>query len=227
MPALKQAVPIAVSMYALKFASKQASIIPGLDRLGRHAPAAVAVALIPASAWAAKMAKLKPRWKTGLAMGAGLNALDVLLRTYMPANVKEMLGMNAVGDYVEIGDYVGIGAYEAEMGDYVGIGDTEGYSTSLGAEEDLGQLEQELGTDWQELGASAADEARMDSFSSSQIGSGIGTPRSSHFMKAIPARAFAAPVPDRSFVKAVPPATAKYDSAKKVYTGIFGGGYGC
>jgi hypothetical protein len=228
MGSLRQALPIAVSMFGIKAISKQADRIPGLSSaLGAHAGPVVAVAMIPVSAFLAKRVKPLRKYKGAIAVGAGLNALDVVLRAYMPADVKNMLGMGQDGIYAEMGDYVEIGQYTEElgmgdyveiggMGDYVEIGDTEGYSTSLGAEEDLG-LMQELGE----------EPSRMQSFSSSQIGSGIGTPRSSGFVKKVPAKTFAKPVPSRSFVKAVPEFTSNYDNPKKLYTGNFAGGFGC
>ena len=44
---------------------------------------------------------------------------------------------------------------------------------------------------------------------------------------AVPTTSMVAAVPARSFTKAVPAVTAQYDKSNRLYTGIFGGGFGC
>jgi hypothetical protein len=103
------------------------------------------------------------------------------------------------------------------MGEYVGMGEY----VQMGAEEELGfGMEEELGLE-AELGA-------IEYGPSSQIGQGIGSnwgPAGARgsLVRQVPERAFTAPVPQRSFIKAVQPAGVHFDKAASVYTGSFAG----
>jgi len=206
---IKKAFPIAVSLYGARVVSRKVlPLVPGLSALGRFAPAAGAGLLIVAASYLTRKGGLR-KYRDTVMLGLGLNAIDVLANTFMPANVKAMVGLSDAEPLYDgaMGEYVAIGEYESEMGEYVSIGAEEelGEYVSIGAEEELGSL---------------GDGA----FLNQGIGTGIGMP-SGELVKGVPQRAMVAPVPQRSFVKNVPPATAAFDNLSDLYTGIFRGGY--
>jgi hypothetical protein len=206
MDAVKKAIPVGVAMYAGRIICRGVlPRVPVLNSLGQHAAPVGAAGLVVAASYLTRKGKLA-KYRQEALMGLGLNFLDIALTTYAPASVKAYIGLgqediydSAFGEYVDVGEYLDVGAYE-EMGEYV----------QMGAEEELG-LEEELG-----MGGAADD---------LQIGTGIGTPRSS-MVRQIPGRAMSAPVPSRSFTKEVPGVGAGYDKMANLYTGIFGGGFG-
>jgi hypothetical protein len=213
----KGALPVAVSLYGARYVSNRLlPLVPGLDGLGRHAAPVGAALIAVLGNYASKRIGFLSRRREAVMLGVGLNLVNVVLETYMPANIKAMVGMGNDEDLYDaaltgVGEYVSIGDYEAEMGEYVSIGAEEelGEYVSIGAEEELGM--------GQDGGA----------FLSNGIGTGIGSPATPGLVKAVPRRAMVAPVPARSFTKEVPAATSAFDNLSKLYTGIFAGGFGC
>lgn len=212
--AIKKAAPIAASLYGARAISRGLfPRIPGIDRLGRHAAPVASVGLLALAAFATRKGKLAKHRSTIL-LGMGLNVIDVVMKAYVPANVKAYIGMGAtplydgpMGEYVAVGD---VPPLSEPMGEYVEMGDY----IEMGASEELGLgLEQELGLE-SEMGMGGAP---------LQIGTGIGNPWPS-MEKPVPARAFSAPVPQRSFVKPVPQVGPGYDNLSTLYTGNFAGG---
>lgn len=226
---IKRAVPVVASIYGTRWLSQQAiPRIPGLDRLGGHVKPVGALLMLVGGAFLTKRVKFLSRWRNDILLGMGINVIDTALSTYMPASVKAQMGMlgddeniydRALGEYVQLGnadgmgEYVQLGNYVSEMGEYV----------QLGAEEELG-MEEELGIE-EELGL-----AGVEYGPASQIGTGIGSnwgpvDRPGGLTRRVPRRAFAAPVPSRSFVKQVPEAGPGFDKLSRLYTGVFAGGF--
>jgi hypothetical protein len=233
---LKRAFPVAIAFYGGKVltamlsgtnstapaatatapaaAPAPTSGLPGFDKLGQHAGPVGALGLLVAGGFlTSRIGFLRAR-REQVMLGLGLNAIDTLARAYMPASVKKQIGLGndeAIYDSAlrGAGEYVNIGAYESEMGEYVNIGAYEsemGEYVNIGAEEDLGSL--------------------GDAASELQIGTGIGTP-SGPMLAPVPSRAMVAAVPSRSFTETVPTVGGGFDDLRKLYTGIFRGGYGC
>jgi hypothetical protein len=207
---MKQVLPIAGSLYAARLISgKLAGRIPGLGAIPENMRSpALAVGLLVAGHFGTKKVKALRKHRYPIMIGLGLNAIDKLLSAFAPASVKEMVG---VGEYVQIGDYypapplqdnITLAEYVA-VDDYVQIGDME---QDLGMEMDLGLLEAGMG----------------DDFADRHLG---GVSRSS-MTAPIGRMDYRAPVPARSFTKAVPHITDNFDNPDRLYTGIFGGGFG-
>lgn len=212
--AAKVAVPVAASLYLTRFASSKAGMIPvigpQLERLGRARRPIVAALMVLAGnvlTGPGRFGFLR-KFRTGVMLGTGINLVDAIVSAIAPDTVKGMFGLSdadgiydeALSEYTQVGDYVEVGDYEEEMGDYIAVG----------AEEDLG-MEQEMGFE-QEMG---------DPLDRDYLG---GTGRGDMVAPVGHSRMLAA-VPRRSFTKEVPGLTDRYDAGKKVYTGIFAGGF--
>jgi hypothetical protein len=113
-----------------------------------------------------------------------------------------------IGQYVTVDDYVSIDG--TPLNDQLTL---DGYEEALGLEQDLG-MEMDLGDMYADLG---------DDFANRHLG---GVSRSA--MRApIGHKKYLAPVPERSFTAAVPHINdMTFDKPDKLYTGIFGGGFG-
>lgn len=211
--AVKAAVPVALSLYAARFASSWlAPRIPGLDRLPMQAQGPVmagAVALL--AHFGTKKIGFLQRHRGAIMLGVGLNAIDSLLSAFAPASVRGMFGLS---EYVRIDGTGGMGDYfeinggqpiddEMALSEYISVGELE---------EELGDVQEELGVE-EELGATALDRAYLGGMPSSAL------------MKPIPREAMLAPIPHRSFTKEIPRANTHFDNPRALYTGIFDGGF--
>jgi hypothetical protein len=211
---LKQAAPVAVSMYGSRFLSglmrKHAGKIPGFSALGMHAAPVTAGLLLVAGTYVTKKGRLA-KMRREILIGMGLNFIDTALTTYAPPSVKAYisLGQNnedvysEMGEYVKMGEYVRMGddAY-SEMGDYI----------EVGAEEELGMME-ELGV-MEEMGQADL-----------QIGTGIGQPAGAGMLKPVASKSFVGPVGSKSFVKEIPGVGPGHNAMSSLYQGIFKGGF--
>lgn len=216
MSVVRAAAPVALSVYlARTITSKVSPMIPGIDKLGTFARPATALGVVALAHFGTK--RVLQRFRTQILIGAGINLVDALVSAFAPTDIKSMFGVGDYGlygrslsEYVGTGEYMGGGAEPIDddiaLSDYISV---DGVSEELGAmqeelglEEDLGALREELGDD--RLG-----------------GVSQGT-----MLKAVPQRSFVAPVPARSFTRAVMPAGGGYDNENVLYTGIFSGGFG-
>jgi hypothetical protein len=227
MAAVKQAIPVALSLYGARALSyKLAPRIPGLDRLqfgGRDFSGAAMAGLVMFGAHmlTKKVAKLR-KWRSGIMIGTALNLIDNVVSAVAPAEVKSMFGLgdtelySAQGEYVEIGEYV-------EVGDAPPIDDDITLSDYI----EVGQIEEELGLDVEEeLGMGVEEElGALPGAAWQRPNLGGVTPSS--MLKPIGKRQMIAPVPARSFTRKVPQAGPGYDKPGVLYTGIFSGGFGC
>jgi hypothetical protein len=222
---VKQAAPVALSLYGTRFATGALKTrLPMMDKLqfgGRDFSGTAVAALL---AFGAHMATSKvkglKKHRQGILIGAGINLIDNLLSAVAPDSVKGMFGLaggydKALADYVEVGDYLQVGQAppiddDITLSDYVEVG---------GVEEDLGAIEAELGMLEQDLGLEQAMGA-ADPLSRKYLG---GVARGS-MLAPVGHQKLLAPVPARSFTKAVPEATAQYDNPRSLSTGIFAGG---
>lgn len=203
----KKALPIAAALYGTRFLTNTFGYrIPGIDRLGRGAKPAVAALAIVAGHFATRKGPLA-KYRGAILLGLGINLVDSVMQAVAPDNVRSMFGLSgagvydrAMGEYMQLNDYV-------QIGDYI----------EVGAEQDLGALEQELGGLEQELGADD------DGLSRPLLG---GVPQSA-MMAPVGRRQMVAAVPERSFVSQVPGFNGStFDEGDRLYTGIFGGGFG-
>lgn len=228
MGVLKQALPVAASLYGTRFLGGMFKTkLPGMDKLqigGRDFSGTAVAALL---AFGAHMAtkKVKPlkKYRQGIMIGAGINVIDNLLSAIAPDSVKAMMGLSgdgvydrALSDYVEVGDYLQVGNVppiddDIALSDYIEVGDVE---------EDLGAVEAELGMLEQDLGLEQAMGGAADPLSRAKLG---GVARGS-MLAPVGRQQLLAPVPARSFTKVVPEASAQYDNPKSLSTGIFAGG---
>ena len=224
MGAVRQAVPVALSLYGARALSfSLAPRIPGLDRLqfgGRDfsGTAMAGIVLFGAHILTKRIAGLR-KWRGGIMVGTALNFIDNLVSAVAPAEVKSMFGLGndtlyaPVGEYVEIGEYIEIGDAppiddDITLSDYIEVGQVE---------EELGMITEELGVE-EDLGALPSNAWQRPN---------LGGVMPSSMLKQIPQRQMLAPVPARSFTKKVPQAGPGYDKPGVLYTGIFSGGFGC
>lgn len=209
---MKQAVPVVASLYATRLLLNQPFVqkIPGIDKLGKHATPLLAVGAVALAHFATRT-KFLSKWRGGILLGTGLNAVDTLIRAYAPANVQSMMGLQPLSDYIQLGD-----VYDEALGDYV----------NLSAEEDLGDYVQ-MGDDGleSEMGMLESEMGDTGTASQLQIGTGIGQRAGAGMLRPVPARSMVKAVPERGFVKEVPDVTEAYDDARVLYKGIFSGGY--
>lgn len=209
MGAVKSALPVAGSLYLSRFLIGQfGGLVPFVGNLGSFARPALSGVWLAIAHFVGK--KFLPKYHGAIMMGAGLNLVDSLVSAFAPASVKGMFGLS---------DYISIGG----MGEYVQLPGMSDY-IEVGAEEDLGALEQELGLE-QEMGDdnSPAVAAASGGLTNPLMG-GItqGT-----LVSPIPSQSMVAAVPARSFTKQIPGVTQGFDKGDHLYTGIFGGGFGC
>lgn len=237
MDAVKMALPIAASLYGGKFlTTKLVGVMPEAMRsslrdvggFNMQKPVA-ALAVFGAGFYGTKKLKGKAgKMRPSIVLGLGINVVDAFVCTFAPGDVCGTLGVkseetsadadapSAASDYVQVGEYMGIGNVppiddDITLADYVEIGDLEA---------DLGALESELGLS-AELGAEE-DLGRVGGFANRHLG---GVHRN-EMLKQIPSARMTAPVPARSFVGKVPHAGQGFDADSRLYTGIFGGGFG-
>lgn len=216
MDAVKAALPIAGSLYLTRFIiNRVGPSIPGIDKLqvGGYnlAKPVLSAGMVAIAHYGTKKGMLN-KWRSGIMLGTALNLIDSLVSTFAPADVRGMFGLagdgiysQAMGDYVQVGDYVSVNGMPIDdditLSDYV----------EVGAEEDLGAIEEELGL-LEDLGDGFDDR-------------GLGGVHRGSMLRGIGQQAMVAPIPARSFTKQVPHAGAGYDKDSVLYTGIFSGGF--
>jgi hypothetical protein len=217
---MKQAIPIAISMYVSRAATRKLSGagLPGISSLSAQVRGPVVAGLIFGGAHLATK-KVKPlkKHRFGIMIGTGLNLIESVISAFAPADVKSLLGVPAAtGEYVEVGDYVrvGMGEYVPPIDDNIALND---YITVGAVEEELGAIQQELGLE-EELGLEyplglGAAPAWQRPY--------LGGVAPSDMMKAIPHERMLAPIPARSYTKEIPAASAAYDDPSSLYAGIF------
>jgi hypothetical protein len=215
MGAVKQAAPIAISLYLTRFIiAKVGPRIPLIDKLpGQVQQPAVAGLMVVAANYATKKGPLA-KWRTGIMLGTSLNLVDTLVKAFAPDTVKSMFGLGdsgiydqALGEYATVGDYLEVGAEPID--DDIALSD---YVEMSGVEEELGALQEELGVE-EELGADGMGPRRLGGVSQGMM------------LKALKSSSPIGVVPTRSFTKAVPHAGAGYDNPSALYTGVFSGGF--
>ncbi len=203
----KQAAPVLLGLYGARLlVNKIGPMIPGLSGLGTAQKPVLAVAAVLGMNFATKKVAALAKYRTALMLGTTLAALDTLFTAFAPASVKGLLGMGGMGDYVQMGDYLSVGATPIDddiaMSDYIAVGaDGVEQELGMGAEQELGAVEEELGNDL--LG-----------------GVGQGS-----MLSPVPSRQFLSPVPARSFTSQIPAAGGSYDNAGQLYQGVFRGGF--
>lgn len=207
---LSMLLPVGVTLYGVRaISNKLVGRIPGISYVpAQFQGVTVAALFLGAAHFATKKVRVLAKFRTGAMLGAGLNLLDQVVAAFAPANVKAMVGVGDIydmglGEYAQVGDYMQVNGPiddDIALSDYVGIS---------GVEEDLG-LDQELGLE-AELG---------DSLSRAYLG---GVSRDS-MLKQIGSRSMLAPVPDKSFTKAIGRAGSGFDD-DSIYAGIFQSGF--
>ncbi len=237
------AAKVAGATYVARIASTQIGMrIPMISTLEVGGKAigrpVVSLGLLVAGNYATKKVAMLKKHRAAILLGFGLNLVDSLVSAFAPEDLKAQIGVGdsdglyneAVGGYVEIGDYVEIGHAPpiddditlAGLSDYIEVGDI---AAELGAMQDENSLlaatgaEAELGMLQSELG----DHTQAPAWQRPRLGGVMPT----SMLKPIPSRQMLAPIPARSFTKQIPQAGAGYDKASVLYTGIFGGGFGC
>lgn len=205
---IKGAIPVLASLYGTRaVVGLLGAHVPGIASLGALAQPLLSIGAIFGLQFAAGKVSFLGRHRNELMIGAGLAALDSLVRAFAPAAVKSMIpGLGGVGDYVQMGDYIAVGAAPLDdnmtLSDYIAVGG-DGIQEELGLEEELG-VDEELGD--ATLGGVMGSQGRL--------------------LAPVPSRSFLAPIPARSFTKTIPPAGTNYDNPGQLYNGIFGGGFG-
>lgn len=237
--ALKQALPMALTLYLSRYASTQiATAAPQIGTsLGAYARPVMSIGLLGLGWFATAKVNFLRQWQPGILAGLGINVFDSLMTAFAPVNVRSMFGLSGLGEYLTVGaiplndgtslgEYLTVGALEemgGGMGDYI----------EVGAEEDLG-LDQELGLDM-ELGDDDSGVATATAVNPGPVtvpSIGLTNPLMGGYgqgsmVTAVPTTSMVAAVPARSFTKQVPAVTSQYDKSNRLYTGIFGGGFGC
>lgn len=240
---MKSVIPVAGSLYVSRLISgRLAGKIPGLDRVPEHfrSPVLAAALLAGGHYLTGKKGPVKmlQKHRTGIMTGLGINFLDKVIGAFAPSHIKTMFGISnygediygpALDDYVSVDDYVAVGNAppiqdDITLSDYVAVGQYggEGLEEELGQDiyQDLGQdIYQDLGVEM-DLGTTMAEplgfaDRRLGGVHRNQMRAPIGHKR------------YTAPVPARSFTKQVPQFGDQFDASDRLYTGIFGGGYGC
>lgn len=208
----KRAAPVLIGLYGARLlVSKLGPKIPGVSALGTFQGPALAIGTVLLTSYATKKVGALAKYRSEILLGTGLAALDALISAFAPASVKSMIGVGdvydrALGEYVQMGEYIenvaGARPVNDGMGEYVQL---------TGAEEELG-LDEELGLE-EELGL--GDQG--------SYGEGVTHQDNLH---AIPSQPYLTPVPQRSYVKPIGPASTMQDNPRSYYTGIFAGGAG-
>lgn len=202
---LKRAIPVVASFYGTRaIVARVAPMLPGVSSLGSFAGPVVGGLAVLGANFATRKVSFLAKHRQEIMLGVGFSLVDSLFQAFAPASVKAMIGMS---DYVQMGDYIAVGATPIDdnmtLSDYIAVGG-DGVQEELGLEEELGSVQEELGT--------------VD------IGGVMGGGRS--LLAPVPAQSFLKPIPDRSFTKVIPPAGTNYDNAGQLYGGIFGGRFG-
>ncbi len=210
MSILKQALPVAASLYAARFITgKYMASVPGISSLPAKAQQpAIAALLAVAGHFATQKVKPLKKHRTGIMTGLAINLIDKIFAAVAPSVATQV----GVGDYVAIGQYMTVdGAPPIDdnitLADYVSV---DGYEEALGMEQDLGMIEQDLGM-----------EMDLGDFANRNLG---GVSRSA-MQAPIGHKSFLAPVPARSFTAPVPDFSDSFDKPSKLHTGIFSGGF--
>jgi hypothetical protein len=219
---MKQALPMAASLYGARFIiNKFGPSVPGVNQLGTTwTKPVLSGALLGAGmlfTGAGKLGFLR-KWRFGILAGLGINVIDSVVSALAPPDIKAMVGLAGMGEYMTLSGYPPI---SSGMGEYVQFGTNQemGDYIEVGTEEDLGALQSELGLE-SELGDDPA----------TVVPSTMGTPLmggAGSMIQAVPTTAMVAAVPGRSFTSEVQPASAQYDKQDRLATGIFAGGFGC
>jgi len=197
----KQAVPVLLGLYGTKILiSKFGGMIPGVSSLGAFTQPALSIGALFLIKFLAKHVGAVAKYQTPLMLGAGMSALDGIIKAIVPSTALASAGLS---DYIAVGDYVAVGAMPIDdniaMSDYIAVG-SDGVQEELGLEEELG-VEEELGNDM------------------------LGGVSSGTMLKQVPGRQFLEPVPARSFTKQIGNAGSSFDQSDALYAGIFRGGY--
>lgn len=135
---LKQAAPVAAGFYLSRIAvgaveTKMPAVVDTvLNKLGSHKKPVVSILVALGVNFLGGKVRAISKYRSGLVLGAGLNAVDTLVRSYMPASIAGLIG---AGDY-----YDQLEGYQYDTGDYV---ETSDY-VETGAEEELGDAEYDL-----------------------------------------------------------------------------------
>lgn len=202
---LKRAIPVVASFYGTRaIVARVAPMLPGVSSLGSFAGPVVGGLAVLGANYATRKFSMLAKHRQEIMLGVGFSLVDSLFQAFAPASVKAMIGMS---DYVQMGDYIAVGATPIDdnmtLSDYIAVGG-DGVQEELGLEEELGSVQEELGT--------------VD------IGGVMGGGRS--LLAPVPSQSFLKPIPDRSFTKVIPAAGTNYDNASQLYGGIFGGRFG-
>jgi hypothetical protein len=203
----KQALPVLIGLYGSRLVvSKLGPMIPGVSALGGFAGPALAIGAVVGLNFATKKVGALAKYRNELMLGAGLAALDTLVKAFMPASVQGMIGVGDIYDQAMLGEYVAVGDYLAVGGTPIDDDIAMSDYIQVGAEEELGGVQEELGVE-EELGNDM-----------------LGGVSQSSLMKQVPGRRFLEPVPSRSFTKEIRNAGAGYDNPAALYQGVFRGG---
>lgn len=205
---VKQAVPVAASLYLSRMATgylsgmlaekkvkadagvekSAAAGLAGMLEVGGFdlAKPLISGVLVYGAHLGTKKVKGLQKHRAGILMGTALNFIDSVVSAFAPDDIKSKFGLGefyaATGEYMEIGDYVEVGDIPPlESGDYVEVG---------ALEQELGLLEQDLGVE-EELG----------DFADRRLG---GTHRGS-MLSPVRAKPMLSPVPPRSWTALVGP----------------------
>lgn len=212
--ALKDVLPVAASFIGTKYGTRQladllTSRVSALS--GYNIDTGVALGIVAAAHIATVKVGALRKYRTGVMVGAGLNALTTAIKQFAP-DTSKMLGLgdadgvydNALMGYGDVGDYVETSAYE-DIGDYVATEDyvETGTDDDLGAYEDVGSA---CGA-YEDLGAVARKMVRR-----APVRRALAAPAGS---RAIPRAASAKQIPEWTD-----------EPLESFYTGIFSGGYG-
>jgi hypothetical protein len=119
MGAMKQVLPVAGAFYVSKVAANKIGDIPAIAgvlsklNVGGYdlSKPVVSGVLLAAVNYGTKKGKLS-KHRTGLMLGAALALVDTLFHTFVPADMKGMIGLNeyvSTGEYVSSGEYVSTG----------------------------------------------------------------------------------------------------------------------
>lgn len=203
----KRALPVLAGLYGSRLlVGKIGPMIPGVSALGSLAGPVLAVGAVVGLNFATKKIAALAKYKNELLLGAGLGALDALVKAFAPASVQGMIGAGDIYDQAMLGEYVAVGDY-IQMGD-TPIDDDIAMSDyiQVGVDQELGAVQEELGVE-EELGNDL-----------------LGGVSQGSLMAQVPQRQFLQPVPARSFTKDIRNAGPGYDNPNTLYQGIFRGG---
>jgi hypothetical protein len=217
MNTIKSAIPFAASIYVSRFVTNQVGrYLPVGGSFGK--PLAAGVTMLAAH-YGTKKIKFLQKHRMPIMVGTGINLIDAVLGAFAPESVKSMFGIAAAAPavaetaeaaegYFTTDDYFAVGDApplddQLALQDYFAVGALE---SELGAEEELGMLEQDLGA---------------HDFANRRLG---GVHRG-QMLRTVPSASMVAPVPARSWTREVPEVGSGFDNPRSLYTGVFGGGW--